>query len=411
MVLILTLFVFTIEVKAFGPSSKPLYNGIDVSDWQGDIDFTKVKNSGVEVVYIRSSEGSGYIDSQFEPNYKKAKENGLKVGFYHFVTARTVEQARQQAEFFVSVISGKEPDARLAMDFESFGNLSTTQINEISKVFLERVKELSGKEVVIYSNAYSARAIFSEELAVYPIWVANYYVSEPADNGKWQTWAGFQYTDKGIIDGISGYVDKDYFTKEILLGDSSGIPNPNPNPKPEPNPNPNNPTYIIIQWGDTLSGLAMKYNTTVARLAQINHISNPNLIYAGNRLYLVDENGEATDITEIIYTIKRGDTLSQIALRYGTTVSRLASINNISNPNLIYTGNTLKIPISAGGNVGDEHDTGHCIYTIKWGDTLTSIARKYNTTVQELAQLNQIADPNLIYAGDKLRIVTSEVCN
>ena len=65
------------------------------------------------------------------------------------------------------------------MDFESFGNLSISQINEISKVFLETLSSVTNKEVLIYSNSYSARTIFSSDLAIYPLWVANYGVSEP----------------------------------------------------------------------------------------------------------------------------------------------------------------------------------------------------------------------------------------
>ena len=129
-----------ITTFAFGPSSNNIYQGIDVSSWQGNIDFRAVKNSGIDIVYIKSSEGSNYIDPYFEQNYRNAKENGLKVGFYHYVTARSVEQARIQANFFARVISGKQPDCRLAMDFESFGNLSVAEINEISKAFLETVK-------------------------------------------------------------------------------------------------------------------------------------------------------------------------------------------------------------------------------------------------------------------------------
>ena len=109
---------------AFSPSSSNIYEGIDVSDWQGFIDYSQVAASGIQIVYIRSSEGFSYVDSQFENNYKNAKAAGLKVGFYHYLTARTVEDAVNQATFFVSTISGKSPDCKLAMDFESFGNLN-----------------------------------------------------------------------------------------------------------------------------------------------------------------------------------------------------------------------------------------------------------------------------------------------
>lgn len=75
---------------AFSPSSNIIYQGIDVSRWQGNINFSLVKKSGISIVYIKSSEGRSYIDPYFEKNYSESKANGLKVGFYHYVTAKSV---------------------------------------------------------------------------------------------------------------------------------------------------------------------------------------------------------------------------------------------------------------------------------------------------------------------------------
>ena len=183
-------FVISISIPcfAFSPSSNNFYQGIDVSHWQEDIDFALVKSSGIQVVYIKSSEGKNYVDPYFEKNYYNAKANDLKVGFYHYVTAQNEENAKEQAIFFARVIAGKSLDCRLAMDFEDFGSLSISEINNISKVFLETLEQETGSQVLIYSNAYSARNIFSIELTKYPLWVANYNVSSPSGNGKWQTW-------------------------------------------------------------------------------------------------------------------------------------------------------------------------------------------------------------------------------
>ena len=96
----------------------------------------------------------------------------------------------------------------------------------------------------------------------------------------------------------------------------------------------------------------------------------------------------------IIYTVVKGDTLSSIAKRYNTTVSELARLNNIENVNLIYIGQRLKIP----------KNTNYITYTVVRGDTLWNIARRYNTTVDTLVKLNNIKNPNLIYVGQKLKI-------
>ena len=184
----------TLPVLALDASSDSIYQGIDVSEWQGDIDFKKVAEAGIEAVYIRAGQGFNYEDPDFDRNYEEAKKYGLKVGAYHYVTARTTEEAREQAQFFVSLVSGKELDLKLAMDFESFGNLSNEEINEIALEFLKEVERLSGKEAIVYSNTYDATYVFGEEVAEYPLWVAQYGVSTPQDNGKWSSWEGFQYS-------------------------------------------------------------------------------------------------------------------------------------------------------------------------------------------------------------------------
>lgn len=390
----------TIPVLAFGPSSSTIYQGIDVSSWQGNINFSSVKNSGIDIVYIKSSEGRNYIDPYFERNYQNAKANGLKVGFYHYVTARNVDQAREQANFFARVISGKEPDCRLAMDFESFGNLSVNQINEISKAFLETLQNTTNKEVLIYSNSYSARTIFSRDLAIYPLWVANYGVSEPGGNDKWDTWVGWQYTSTGRVSGISGNVDRDQFTDGVLLSSTSPIPTPEEPSTPEQSTESGTINYTV-KSGDTLSKIARNYGTTVNSIVSLNpSITNPNLIYPGEQ-FTIRVNSSSDNLTSTVYTVVRGDTLSEIAVKYDTTVSRLVADNNISNPNLIYPGQRILI---YGNSTTLGNECGKILYTIKRGDTLSEIAARYDTTVNEIATLNNIANPNLIYAGNIIRV-------
>lgn len=386
------LYMLPSKTLALGPSDETIYQGIDVSGYQGNIDFNKVKQSGIEVVYIKSSEGPDYIDSKFKQNYARAKESGLKVGFYHYVTARTIDQAEREAQFFASVISGKVADCRLAMDFESFGNLNINEINSIGLTFLRTVERLTGKEMVVYSNTYAASYIWTEEIATYPLWVAQYEVNEPQNNGTWNSWAGWQYTDTGRVDGISTYVDKNQFTKDIFMTQSTELPE---NEKPKPDENEQiNTKEIIIKRGDTLTKIAKQYNTTVAELVALNNISNPNLIYTGNTLEVPVKTNE----NRTTYTVKRGDTLSQIAQRFNTTVSIIAQENNIKNINLIYPGQVL--------NVKDDcrYDCGHIIYTVKRGDTLWSIARRYNTSIANIVRLNRIQNANLIYPGEVFRI-------
>ena len=384
-------YILVLPSFAFSPSGDTIYEGIDVSSWQGEIDFSQVKASGIEVVYIKSSEGFRSVDSYFEQNYANAKNAGLKVGFYHYVTARSVEDAVKQANFFVSTISGKNPDCKLAMDFESFGSLGREEINQIALTFMQTVKNVSGKDVIIYSDEYNANSTFESNLAIYPLWVAQYEVSEPTVREHWSNWAGWQYTDRGEVPGISSYVDRDKFTNEVFLDDTSEVPDV-PTDKPDEN---ERYTTITIRYGDTLSELAIEYNTTVERLVELNNIANPNLIYAGDTL-IVPTSDPSSNITQI-YVVQYGDTLSEIAQEYGTTVAILASINNIQNVNLIYVGQIIKIPSSS-------YDMSHRLYVVKRGDTLWGISRRFGVSIARIVMLNRIANPNLIYPGNVLRI-------
>lgn len=392
-----SLGIFINISQALGPSSDTIYEGIDVSAYQGYIDYERVKNAGIEVVYIKSSEGTTLEDPYFRRNYDNAKANGLKVGFYHFIRARNEEEARNEAEFFARVISGTNPDCRLAMDFEVFGDLSVEEINRISFAFLEKIQELTKKECVIYSDAYNARNTFSRELAEnYPLWIAEYGVETPIDNGKWEYWVGFQYTDAGRVDGIEGNVDRDKFTDGIL---QTGGEIPKPEPEPEPNPdNSNGNIYYTVRAGDTLSHIALWYNTTVEELVKLNNIQNPNLIYVGQRI-LILASDEPNKEKEITYTVRRGDSLWKIANRYGVSVNSLVTLNNIQNPNLIYPGQQIRIIVSSNNN-----QTNKLYYRVRRGDSLWRIARRYRTTVSNLVRLNNIQNPNLIYIGQILRI-------
>ena len=397
------IFMPSVVLATLLPSSEPTYFGMDVSSYQGYINYDAVKAEGIEYVYIKATEGTWETDDYLKYNYENAKRVGMKVGFYHFVRARSEEGAKLEAKYFANAISGMEPDCRLAMDFEIFGSLSWWEVNYLSKIFLEETKRLTGKDMVIYSNTSTAENMFSKDLAKeYPLWVAQYGMPYPEDNGNWSNWVGFQYTSKGMLNGIDGYVDLDRFTKEILL--DSIAPVPSPSPSPEPSPKPDDDTiYYTVKWGDTLSQLALDYGTTVQSLVELNNIANPNLIYVGQQL-IIKTNYIQNEET-IVYTVVSGDTLSQIALDYGTTVSSIVELNNISNPNLIYPGQ--KFIIKTSGENTESHDCGHVLYLIKWGDTLTSIANKFGVTIQSIVDENNIANPNLIYAGSILRICTS----
>ena len=392
---------------ALEASGDLIYNGIDVSNWQGYIDYSEVKEDGIEIVYIKASQGSDIKDAYFDINYENAKANGLKVGFYHYLTATTEEEAKTQANFFASVISGKTADCKLAMDYETFGDSSVEEINDIAEIFLETVQELTGKEIIIYSDLSNAENVFDTELAnKYGLWIAYYgdYNELSEYDTSWLEYIGVQYTDTETVLGISGYVDKDLFTTDILLSDASEITTSG-----ETTETYNTETvYYTVKSGDTLSKIAEEYGTTAQEIADINNISNSNLIYVGERLKILTnstvEGNEERGLGEIIYTVKSGNTLYQIAQAYGVSVESIVELNNIKNPNLIYPGEKLRITRSDNTTLNAVYNTSDEYYIVQKGDTLYSIAKKYGVSVSYLVSLNGITNANLIYVGQKLKI-------
>lgn len=153
-------------------------------------------------------------------------------------------------------------------------------------------------------------------------------------------------------------------------------------------------TEYQVVAGDTLSSIANKFNTTVEELVSINNITNPNLILVGQILKI--RRDDLSQVENNTYVVQQGDTLSKIAQKYGTTYQELARINNISNPNYIQVGQVIKI--SCKNNITDR------IYTVQQGDTLSKIAKMYNTTVGDLATKNNISNPNLILVGQVIKI-------
>lgn len=381
-------FAALVPARAIPPSGGRQYRGIDISEFQGEIDFEEVRRSGIDAVYIRVGAGE-YTDEYFAENYERAKAAGLKIGFYHYVTARSVEEGRRQARFFASLAAGREPDMRLAMDFEYFGSLSVSQINAISEAYLDELTALTKREAVIYSDLSNARNIFSRALAEkYPLWAAQYGADEPSANGKWREWVGFQYTDEGRVGGIYGNVDRNIFTEGIFLSDSWRIDGE----KRTTVRARTRTLTVYVRAGDTLWAIAREYGTTVEAIARENRIVDPNRIFAGERLRITLP---ARGSGEEIYTVRRGDTPISIAGKFGVTLSALEDRNGLERGETIYAGDKLSIP---GARMSGE------FYVVRPGDTLFYISRRTGVPIRTLVGINRIKDPDLIYAGEHLKL-------
>lgn len=189
--------------------------GIDVSKWQGDIDWNKVKADGINFAIIRAGYGklASQKDPKFDTNVTNAKKAGINCGVYWYSYATTVEEAYQEAEACYSIIKGYSFEYPIVFDIEddSQRDLSTATISAIIDAFCSTLQD-KGYYVSLYSYAsFLTTKVYSSVLQKYDIWVAHYYVSKPNFTGSYGIW---QYTDLGKINGISENVDMNYAYKD-----------------------------------------------------------------------------------------------------------------------------------------------------------------------------------------------------
>ena len=190
--------------------------GIDISKWQGDVDFEKVKNAGAYFVMIRvgsqSGTGGDYVlDPTFKQNIENALKNDLKVGVYFYSYADSEKEAKKQANWVIKQIKDYDISLPIVFDFESFDafnemELSIFGLNQIANTFIDTVDD-AGYQGVLYGSKNYLNAIWKYHTA--PVWLAH-YTDQTDYDGDYFMW---QMCDDGKIDGIDGYVDIDILYK------------------------------------------------------------------------------------------------------------------------------------------------------------------------------------------------------
>lgn len=206
--------------------------GIDVSRYQGDIDFNKVKAAGCEFVYLRAmiyNNNELGEDRKFEQYYKDAKAAGLKIGVYYYSTDSTIEMLHEHSSELLKVLKDKEIDLPVAFDWESWWNFQKYKMSivDINNLFYEFADIMSqnGYKTILYASKYYLEIIWQP--AGYDVWLAH-YVKQTNYEGEYTIW---QTGSIGRIDGCSEDVDTDILFKskypEVFGTSSSGNANYN----------------------------------------------------------------------------------------------------------------------------------------------------------------------------------------
>lgn len=313
-------------------------NGIDISKWQSGIDLSAVN---ADFVIVKATEGIGYVDKSCDGFFQKALSLGKKLGFYHF--ARPTNDPVREADFFYNNCRGYFGKGIPILDWES-GNTSNVAW---AKRWLDRVYQLSGVKPVIYmsESVVNANDWSSVAAADYGLWVAKYRDNNPdynynmANAGSrpkvkwWKFYCMWQWTSTGRLNGYGGYLDCDVFygdqsTWDAYVGKSTSTTKPQTKPASKTTAQLAE-EVIDGQWGN---GDDRKKRLTAAG-------------YDYNAVQNIVNNKMAAKKkpVSVYYVVKRGDTLSAIASKYGTTYQRLAQINGIADPNKIYAGQKIRV--------------------------------------------------------------------
>lgn len=184
-------------------------HGIDISHYQGDIFWEAVgENSKMTFVYIKATEGDTRIDQRYKENIDMAHHYGLKVGSYHFYRARAPQQ--QQLENFMVQCRPGDQDLIPMIDVENNAGMGPEELCDSLLKFLYLVEKAYKQKPIVYTYTNFYNRYLVGELNDYKLWIAQYSEREPvlADERDYVLW---QYTGKGHINGVNGYVDKDRF--------------------------------------------------------------------------------------------------------------------------------------------------------------------------------------------------------
>lgn len=346
--------------------------GIDVSEFQGNINWNKVKADGIEFAILKLGNiydyDANYKDSKFDTNYKNARANGIKIGAYIYNYCNTIDTLKKGLEWAIKKLEGKELDLPFYLDMEDKdiqGETKETLTNQCNE-FAKYVKS-KGYQAGVYANVNWLKnelnpSDFDKDISV---WVAQYEVSKPQIDNP-DIW---QYTSDGKINGVSGRCDVNYLYNEEIIKESGA------DTTDKKTIDELAQEVIDGKWGDgedrktKLEKAGYDYNAVQDRVNEI-----------------LKEKDNKKSVTEVAKDVINGD--------YGNGEERKKKLEA---EGYDYDQVQAKVNQLLGANVTKT-------YTVKSGDTLSGIASKYKTTVAKLVKDNNIKNANLIYVGQKIVI-------
>lgn len=362
-------------------------NGIDISNWQAYIDLTAVP---ADFVIAKATQGIGYVSPDCARQVEQARQTGKRFGVYHYVSGGN---AVAEANHFVDSCINWVSAGLFCIDWESQENSAWGNEGYLEQV-VAQVKARTGIPPLIYSSAsYYAQVAAVANRQNCGLWIAQYanmnptgYQSTPWNEGAYACVIR-QYSSTGRLPGYGGNLDLNKFYGDGATfdkyvtggGNSSNVP-PSQPADPLAGRSDDDLANAVIR-GEFGDGDARKQKLG-ARYDAVQALVN-------QKLAKPQSSGRT-------YTVQPGDTLSGIAAKLGVAQSQIGGFHS-GNPNLIYPGEVLSV---SGGSPQSSAE----YYTVQSGDSLSAIAARYGTSWQHIRDLNGLANPDLIYPGQRLRV-------
>jgi len=258
--------------------------GCDVSHWQGEVDWQKVKLGGVRFVYIKATEGTTFIDPLFETNVEEAKKAGLYVGAYHFARFGSKQEAISEARHFFSATKPYTLNLPHVLDLETDQGLDAKSLSLNAFLFLETLQTLTHVKPMLYSSTQFIKAHLTASLKNYPLWIAHYGRVQPGENDIWDKWTVFQYTNKGELSGIKGDVDLNEWVAADFHRLTSGDKRKKPTVTLPQNKEVTLSRAYKIQKGDTFWDLEAHNGWTHGKLQALNPGMDPRRLSIGQTI-------------------------------------------------------------------------------------------------------------------------------
>ena len=199
------------NISACSQSTQSI-SGIDISRYQGKVDFEKIKSAGTDYIFIRATEGNTYQDGKFQENIIGARKAGLIIGAYHFY--ETNDAPSTQFKNFTSIVTLKQGDLSPVVDIEKLHQHDDANLIANLKTFLNALEQHYGSKPIIYTGLNFANA-YIEGFTDYPLWLAEYEKQKPVLPKGWNDWTFWQHSQTGKVNGIEGDVDLDVFNGDL----------------------------------------------------------------------------------------------------------------------------------------------------------------------------------------------------